>query len=45
MGKETFLIDHFVTDQLYLMSGREVGTDLENNFVSLSTEMGNSLNQ
>jgi len=29
-------------DQLYLMSGRDVCIDLENNLNSLSTEMGSS---
>ena len=46
MGKETLLIDPFVTDQLVvLMSGKGVRTDLENNLISLSTEMGSSFNQ
>lgn len=46
MGKETLLIDPFVTDQLVvLMSGKEVRTDLEDNLICLSMEMGSSFNQ
>lgn len=46
VGRETLLIDPFVTDQLVvLMSGRKVRTDLENNLISLSPEMGSSFNQ
>ena len=46
VGKETLLIDPFVTDQLVvLMSGKEVRTDLEDNLICLSMEMGSSFNQ
>lgn len=35
LGKEILLIDPFVTDQLFLMSGEKFCSDLENDLISL----------
>lgn len=43
--KDILLIDQYLSlDQYWLMSGRDICTDSENNFISLSTEMDNSFN-
>lgn len=41
-ARKLFLLIPLSLDQLYLMSRRDVCTDLENNLISLSTEIGNS---